>query len=723
VSDNMRGIAFYGKGGIGKSTTLSNVIAALSTKNRGILQIGCDPKHDSTRLILGGFTQTTVLEQLNSVGSITLDTVMLTGYNGIKCIECGGPEPGVGCAGRGIIQTFQLLKTEGLDTAQFDYVFFDVLGDVVCGGFAMPIRQGYADEVYIVTSGEIASLYAANNIARGITHFASSGGKLGGVIGNERGTRNEREVIASFARLIGSELVAFIPRSDLIVEAELASKTIMEYAPGSELAAVYQSIAEHIERKNAPCVPTPLTDKELDDFLRASCYSKSTQDAAPNSLISSDIGAKKQAVCPLSSNTKFAVTQRQHDTVYGCSLAGSYNVASNITDAVVVMHAPQGCSYISSSTHMGRDSLSIGQLPVPNLLCTNIRETDTIFGGAKKLQETLLQIRSRFPDKAIFVITSCTAGIIGEDINSVIEQLPQKGSNIFHILSDGVMSGDFDAGMLRAYQFIAEKFIDPTVSALDDMVNIIGEQNLNTTVEDNYIGLVSLFQGLDIKVNCRFVRNARLGDIRQFKKANVNILAVDNKDVQSLANFLASRFNVETLQAPLPMGFTATETFVRMLASRFDKTALAEQLIGNAKLTYAKRLAPLKKWFAGKRVLIFSSPHNIDWLIATLSNLDLEVLFCLPGDSSKGFLSSEPAGNVQILFNRPFEKYSQTILETHPDFVLTDKTNSIVQGIPCDIFPYCPLYGFFGGVNYAERLCSKLRVPFEEGWRKDERFF
>jgi len=132
----VRGIAFYGKGGIGKSTTISNVIAALSLTDKKILQIGCDPKHDSTRLLLGGFTQTTVLEALNTTGIVSLDKVMLTGYNQVRCIESGGPEPGVGCAGRGKIQTIQLLKDQELDTTQFDYVFFDVLGDVVCGGFA-----------------------------------------------------------------------------------------------------------------------------------------------------------------------------------------------------------------------------------------------------------------------------------------------------------------------------------------------------------------------------------------------------------------------------------------------------------------------------------------------------------------------------------------------------------------------------------------------------------
>ena len=194
------------------------------------------------------------------------------GFGNVTCVESGGPEPGVGCAGRGIIQTLQLLQDQGLDTKQFDYVFFDVLGDVVCGGFGVPMREGYADEVYIVTSGEIASLYAANNIAKGLLRFAIKHGKLGGIIGNERGTKNEREVISAFAKRIGTEMVAFIPRSELVSTAELCSKTIIEFAPDTDLATVYRSIAEHIESQQAPVIPKPLSDGELEAFICEYCY-------------------------------------------------------------------------------------------------------------------------------------------------------------------------------------------------------------------------------------------------------------------------------------------------------------------------------------------------------------------------------------------------------------------------------------------------------------------
>ena len=184
----MRQVAIYGKGGIGKSTTTQNLTAALAEMGKKIMIVGCDPKADSTRLVLGGLAQKTVLDTLREEGDdIELDAILKPGYGGIMCVESGGPEPGVGCAGRGIITAIGMLEQLGAYTPELDYVFYDVLGDVVCGGFAMPMREGKAQEIYIVASGEMMALYAANNISKGIMKYATSGGvRLGGIICNSR---------------------------------------------------------------------------------------------------------------------------------------------------------------------------------------------------------------------------------------------------------------------------------------------------------------------------------------------------------------------------------------------------------------------------------------------------------------------------------------------------------------------------------------------------------
>jgi nitrogenase iron protein NifH len=263
----MKQIALYGKGGIGKSTTSANISAALSEMGLDILQIGCDPKRDSTRMLMHGRLIPTVMDQVRERGdrAIAVEDVVFSGYGGVRCVEAGGPEPGVGCAGRGIIATFQIL--ERLGALHGDVIVYDVLGDVVCGGFAMPMREGYAQEVYLVTSGELMSLYAANNICKAIKRLSGRSRsicRLGGVIGNGKNLDHEEELVARFADMIGSELIRFVPRSQVVQKAELNKKTVIEYAPGSDQADVYRRLAEDILQNKRLDIPEPIEVEELE---------------------------------------------------------------------------------------------------------------------------------------------------------------------------------------------------------------------------------------------------------------------------------------------------------------------------------------------------------------------------------------------------------------------------------------------------------------------------
>ena len=206
----LRQCAIYGKGGIGKSTTTQNLVAALAEAGKKVMIVGCDPKADSTRLILHSKAQTTVMHlaaEAGSVEDLELEDVLSVGFGGVKCVESGGPEPGVGCAGRGVITAINFLEEEGAYDDELDFVFYDVLGDVVCGGFAMPIRENKAQEIYIVCSGEMMAMYAANNIAKGIVKYANSGGvRLGGLICNSRNTDREDELIEALAKAMGTPM-------------------------------------------------------------------------------------------------------------------------------------------------------------------------------------------------------------------------------------------------------------------------------------------------------------------------------------------------------------------------------------------------------------------------------------------------------------------------------------------------------------------------------------
>ena len=250
----MRQVAIYGKGGIGKSTTTQNLNAGLGEMGKNIMIVGCDPKADSTRLILGGLAQQSVLDTLREEGEdIELDLVLKNGFKGIRCVESGGPEPGVGCAGRGIIAAMEKLsEKKAFEVYKPDAVIYDVLGDVVCGGFAMPIREGYAEDVLIVTSGEKMALYAANNIATAVENFADRGyAKVRGVLLNRRNVPREEEKVRAFAEAHQLPVLADIPRSDAISEAEERGMTVVEAAPEDPVSQAFFALAREIVQEKA----------------------------------------------------------------------------------------------------------------------------------------------------------------------------------------------------------------------------------------------------------------------------------------------------------------------------------------------------------------------------------------------------------------------------------------------------------------------------------------
>ena len=252
AESNMKKIAIYGKGGIGKSTVCSNLSAAFSIKGRRVMQIGCDPKADSTLHLTAGAPPVPVISYLRDHGVCTdLASVVKVGFNGIVCVESGGPPPGIGCAGRGILSAFSVLEDlEAFERYHPDIVMFDVLGDVVCGGFTMPLREGWADEVYIVTSGEKMSLFAARSISAAVDSLSDRGyAKLNGIIGNCRGLPGEQSILEQFAKEAGTELLGIIPRDEELAHWESFDKTVVEGNPNAPVSQQFHLLAEAIIKK------------------------------------------------------------------------------------------------------------------------------------------------------------------------------------------------------------------------------------------------------------------------------------------------------------------------------------------------------------------------------------------------------------------------------------------------------------------------------------------
>ena len=275
----MKQIAIYGKGGIGKSTIASNISAALNERGVNVMQVGCDPKRDSTRILAGGHLIPAVLEIYRDklrhgqdAHAISLDDIVFKTPGGIYCVEAGGPEPGIGCAGRGVLTALQILKDlKAFETFAIDVAIYDVLGDVVCGGFAMPIREGFASEIYLVCSGGFMSIYAANNIARAVQRLARRGDTgLSGIICNSNGDEAlERAVVPAFAQRLGSAFVEFVPRSPVIQACELEGRAVVEYAPQSEEAAIFRVLERKVMENDVKVIPTPGEElPELEELYR-----------------------------------------------------------------------------------------------------------------------------------------------------------------------------------------------------------------------------------------------------------------------------------------------------------------------------------------------------------------------------------------------------------------------------------------------------------------------
>ena len=265
-------IAIYGKGGIGKSTISSNVAAAMASLGKRVMLVGCDPKQDSTMALAGGRILPSVLECMSEHGeaNVRLEDVCFEGPYGMILVESGGPEPGVGCAGRGVITAFEILdKLRAFEQFGIEVVIYDVLGDVVCGGFAMPLRRGYAKEVYLVTSGEMMALYAANNICKAINRFAGGSNihvGVGGLILNSRNVLYEAEQVDHLAQLLGVRVAARVPRDPVVQECEMHKQTVVTGAPDSSMTQVFIELAHYMLNNKQLAIPNALSRDQIADL-------------------------------------------------------------------------------------------------------------------------------------------------------------------------------------------------------------------------------------------------------------------------------------------------------------------------------------------------------------------------------------------------------------------------------------------------------------------------
>lgn len=753
---NMKQIAVYGKGGIGKSTLSANISAALSLNNKRILQIGCDPKHDSTKLLMRGFSIPTVLDYIKTKSPLEYrkSDILFEGFGKIGCIEAGGPKPGVGCAGRGIITAFELLETLHIKD-NYDMIVYDVLGDVVCGGFAVPIRREYSDSIFIVTSGEYMSLYAANNILRGIQNYDENRPRLLGILYNSRNVKNEDDRVYKFAEAVKLPVFARIPRDDIFARAEKANVTVLELTQNEEnpVADIFKDIAKRICEGTEHFAANPLTDDELEALILSnegaitkashSASSSPKQEEKDNPSCSCE-SAEPCEVCTGVSSCQEESTSDydapylsknviRDEPLHGCAFNGAMTMSSNLKDAVILAHSPKSCTYLSIQTisSAGRRTLFergniLPSSLIPNVLSTDMTETDMVFGGSENLLATVKKILdSPEPPPAIVIVSSCPSGIIGDDIDDALS-LSTERTKIVTVKAEGNLTGDYLQGMLMAYTSLAKQIIEKDIEKRARTVNVVFEKVVARNTEMNFQRLKTFLARMNISVNCRFLCNTSYESLRDFCSAELNLLAYRDYTGKILEDFFIKEYGASFFEKQFPIGFKETSDWLLALGKHFDASDEAKSIISENEIIYQNRMKLVRPKLEGKKLMIITYNHELDWILNAALDCGMKIVkICVLNFSQdEGFRSSlSEIDGIEVVENYDRDERSSDIKRLKPDIILSNYEPVSEQSCITDTIPMCPDNGFFTGLEMVERW-SRLFSKSKEGeWLNDRKLF
>ena len=728
MSNCKRELALYGKGGIGKSTICANLSAALAEKGERVLQIGCDPKHDSTRLLMHGRALPTVLDYLKDVPkeAAVVDTVLGEGYRGVGCIEAGGPRPGVGCAGRGIISAFEFLERNRVKD-RYDIVLYDVLGDVVCGGFAVPIRREYADTIFLVTSGEFMALYAANNILRGVRNFdGDRHRRVAGILYNRRNVAGEDQRVERFAEAVGLPVVATVPRSDAFARAEEKKCTVTELGePGPE-REVFLRLAEEVRAGLTLYEARPLSDEDLESVVLFGHRASPSGDA-PATVEE----APGEAAVPAAPTEAAERPDPHRMPLFGCAFNGASTEAIHLTDAIVIAHAPRACAFYTwqNISSPGRRNLFNRGILMPSAISPNYESTDigqseAVFGGMDALRESVRLALERRPG-AVIVISSCVSGIIGDDVQAV-EDMSTPDIPVIVIPADGDINGDYMTGIEMCMHTLAERIVDPSVPKRENCVNLIGETGVANNTDINYRTVKGLLEGMGVSINCRFLGDATAEELRRLTAAPLNIVAVDGPDNRKLEAWLREKYGLEFYDGYLPVGYRETAEFLRKIAAFFGRPEAAGDVIAREKALYDAEAARLRSLLAGRRVVMTTINANLDWLLDAAEDVGLEFVWIgvLNYLRQEVKISDHPERQAVVEEIGMFPSVQEKIRDLRPDIVISNYTSAAEDGdYIVDNLPMGQLAGFRSGLEVMDRWARLLQTRREGEWVRDRALF
>ncbi|MCQ2069906.1 MAG: AAA family ATPase [archaeon] len=592
-------IAVYGKGGIGKSTVSANVSYCLSAAGLKVMQIGCDPKHDSTRPLTYGPCPT-VLDTVRSTRPSERRPEMFVseGVNGILCVEAGGPEPGIGCAGKGIMTMFHTLETLGIDRMDRDVCVYDVLGDVVCGGFAVPMRRDMSDMVVLVTSGEFMSIYAANNIMRGLVNFDTDGPRLAGLVFDSRGSPEEDAVVKRFSESTGVPVIARIPRSGLFRDSEKVGRTLCEVFPSSDEAGIFRTLSKDlldIHNGGRMCRPHPLTDAQVDLLMSGK-----------------DVGTGEYTIeRPQTSVPKNVFIPPLR---IGRGPMGAAIEAGRVTDIPVVIHGTDSCGYGMYGEIAG-ERISDGHTgdlgDAENLFCTGMGGLGTVFGGRERLEELLEELAGTHP--FVLVVTTCLADMVGEDVEGVAGKVMSRhpGTRI-HVIGGNRPEQGADAHMevLKAFCSLIDVNVEPSLPLL----SVADDSFITYNRGHNRSALGEIASALGLRPGPELVNGCSLDDLVNAGRAKVIAMCEDTPSNRELKDILLSK-GLKVRHRCVPRGFRETVEWLEHMKKMDPSLGDPGRCIASLTSEYGRAVSECSHALTGKKiVLVTDGSEPVYWI-------------------------------------------------------------------------------------------------------------